>query len=185
MLRRTVRAGRFFGRRVLWTGVVEPVTVVVVLLLLVAVAGSVLPLVPSGLTALAGVAVYVLFGPSQDVDGLEIVFLAGLVLVGLLTALVEHFGGALASRAGGAEWGTMLLAGAASLVLFLFLGPLGVVVGVLAVVLLAELSAGKSPREAAVASAWTVAGLLGSAVAQFLLTLSMLVGFLAYVFVLG
>ena len=163
---------------------VDTVTLVAVVLLLAAVVGSVVPLVPAGVTALAGVLVYLLFGPGVG-GPLGWVVLLGLVVVGVLTAVVEHLGGAMASKAGGAETMTVLLAGVASFLLFFLVGPLGIVVGMVAVVVGAELYAGKEPREAAVASAWTVAGLLGSAVAQFLLTLSMLVAFLAYVLVLA
>ncbi|QLG26607.1 DUF456 domain-containing protein [Halorarum halophilum] len=163
---------------------VDLVTGVALLLLLVAVAGSLLPLVPSGLTALAGVYGYYFFAPGAGED-MGLWLLAGFTVVGLVTALVEHFGGALASKAGGAETETMILAGLSSVLLLFVLGPLGVVVGVVAVVVLAELRAGKEPREAVVASVWTVAGLLGSTVAQFLLTLSMLVGFVTFVLLLS
>lgn len=160
---------------------VDPVTALAVLLLLAAVIGSVVPLVPAGLTALAGVYLYFFLGPSEAGGTIDPLLLAAFTVLGVTTALVEHFGGAIAAKAGGAETGTILLAGVASLVLFLVLGPLGAVVGVVAVVLGAELRAGKDLREAGVASAWTVAGLLGSAVAQFLLTLSMLVGYVLFV----
>lgn len=163
---------------------VDPVTVVAVVLLLAGVVASVVPLVPAGLTALAGVYVYFLLGPGPG-GWLGWLFLLGLTVVGVVTALVEHFGGAMASKAGGAETTTVLLAGVASFLLFFLVGPLGIVLGLVAVVMGAELYAGKEPREAVVASAWTVVGLLGSAVAQALLTLSMLVGFLAYVFLLA
>ncbi|QLG62713.1 DUF456 family protein [Halorarum salinum] len=164
---------------------VDPVTALSTLLLVAAVAGSVLPLVPAGVTALAGVYLHHFLGPSEAGGAIDPLLLAGFTLVGVTTALVEHFGGAIAAKAGGAETGTVLLAGVASLLLFLFLGPLGAILGLVGVVAAAELRAGKEPREAAVASAWTVAGLLASAVAQFLLTLSMLVGFVAFVLVPG
>ena len=163
---------------------VDPATVVAVALIVVAVVASVVPLVPAGLTALAGVLVYVLFGPGVT-GPLGWLVVLGLVLVGALTAAVEHLGGPMASKAGGAETSTVLLAGVASFVLFFLVGPLGIILGLVTVVAGAELYAGKPPREAAVAAAWTVVGVLGSAVAQFLLTLSMLVAFAAYVLVLA
>lgn len=163
---------------------VDLVTGVAILLLLVAVVGSLVPLVPAGLTALAGVYVYYFFARGGG-ERMGLWLLAGFTVLGLVTALVEHFGGPLASKAGGAETETMILAGLASVLLLFVLGPLGVVVGVVAVVILAELRAGKGPRDAAVASAWTLAGLLGSTVAQLLLTLSMLVGFVTFVILLG
>lgn len=163
---------------------VEVVTVVALLLLLAAVVGSLVPFVPAGLTALAGVYVFSIFdAPGGDEMGPWL--LVGFTVVGVLTAVVEYLGGPLASKAGGAETRTMVLAGVVSFLLLFLLGPLGVVLGVVGVVVLSELRAGKDPRTAVVAAAWTVVGMLGSAVAQFLLTFSMLLSFVAFVLVLG
>ncbi|WP_435128926.1 DUF456 domain-containing protein [Halobaculum sp. D14] len=163
---------------------VDLVTVLAVALLVAGVAGSVLPMLPAGALSLAGVYLYWFGDAPGGADEMSVWLLAGFTVVGVLTALLEHFGGALASKAGGASTSTMLVAAAASLLLFFVLGPLGVVVGTGVVVLGAELRAGKEFEEAMTASAWTVGGLLASAAAQFFLTLSMLVGFVAFVLVL-
>ena len=161
---------------------VELVTAVAVALLVAAVAGSVLPLLPAGLLSLAGVYVYYLAAPGGAAE-LPLYVLAGLTLVGVVTALVEQFGGVIASRAGGAETTTTVAAALASVLLLFLVGPLGVVVGTVGVVFAAELSRGKDPRAAATAAVWTAGGILASSVAQFLLTLSMLVAFVGFVFV--
>lgn len=159
---------------------VDVVTLVAVLLLVGGVAGSLLPLLPAGLLSLAGVYVYYLAAPA-GAPPLSPWLLAGLTVVGLLTALLEQFGGAVASKAGGAGTTTVVAAALASVLLLFLVGPLGVVVGTVGVVLAAELSRGKGPREAAVAAVWTAGGILASSLAQFLLTLSMLVAFVVFV----
>ncbi|WP_313695881.1 DUF456 domain-containing protein [Halorarum halobium] len=164
---------------------VELVTVVALLLLVAGVVGSVVPLVPAGLASLAGVYVYYVFDAPGGGNDLGLWLLLGFTVVGLLTAAVDHFGGALASKAGGAETKTMVLAAVASFALLFVFGPLGVVLGVVAVVLGSELYAGKEFEEAAVTSGWTIVGLLASAAAQFLLTFSMLVGFVVFVLLLN
>ncbi|WP_435063908.1 DUF456 domain-containing protein [Halobaculum sp. EA56] len=162
---------------------VDVVTAVALLLLVAGVVGSVLPLVPAGPLSVAGVLVYYFLAPpSAPPLGAGWVLL--FVLVGLFTFAVEHLGGALASKAGGAETSTMVLAGVASLALFFVLGPLGIVVGTAVAVLGAELYAGKEPAAAARAAGYTVVGLLASSLAQFVLTLSVLAGFVLFVFVL-
>ncbi|ESP89094.1 DUF456 family protein [Candidatus Halobonum tyrrellensis] len=160
---------------------VELVTAAAVLLLVAGVAGSFLPLLPAGLLSLAGVYVYALAAPA-GAPRASVWLLVGLTVVGLLTALLEQFGGAVASKAGGAETTTTVAAALASVLLLFVVGPLGVVVGTVGVVLAAELSRGKPPRTAAVAAVWTAGGILASSVAQFLLTLSMLVAFVVFVF---
>lgn len=162
--------------------VVDIVTVVALLLLVAGVAGSVLPLVPAGPLSAAGVVVYYALAP-PSAPSLGVGWLAVFVLVGLFAFAVEHLGGALASKAGGAETSTMLVAGVASLALLFVLGPLGIVVGTAVAVLGAELYAGKEPVAAARAAGYTVAGLLASTLAQFALTLSILAGFVAVVLV--
>ncbi|PSQ06547.1 DUF456 domain-containing protein [Halobacteriales archaeon QS_6_71_20] len=162
---------------------VDVVTVAALLLLVAGVAGSVVPLVPAGPLSVAGVAVYYALAP-PSAPSLGVGWLAVFVLVGLLAFTVEHLGGALASKAGGAETSTMLVAGVASLALFPFLGPLGIVVGVAVAVFGAELYAGKDPASAARAAGYTVAGVLASSVAQLALTLSILAGFVLFVLVL-
>ena len=161
---------------------VDLVTVFALALLVGAVVGSVVPLVPAGPLSVAGVLVYYFLAPASA-PSLWTGWLVVFVLVGLTAFAVEHLGGPLASKAGGAETSTMVVAGLASLALFFVVGPLGIVVGTVGVVLAAELRAGKELRPAARAAAFTVAGLLASSVAQFVLTLSILAGFVLFVFV--
>ena len=156
---------------------VELVAGVAVVLLVAGVAGSVLPLLPSGLLSLAGVVVYAVWGEAPIGGPLFVSF----VVVGLVTAVLEHFGGALAARASGASTRTMLAAAAAGLVLFVVTGPVGLLVGLFGVVFLAELWDDADPGTATRRAAASVVGVLGSAVAQFVLTLSMLVAFLVFV----
>lgn len=162
---------------------VDLVTALALLLLAGGVAGSVLPLVPAGLLSLSGIYLYhVTAGPAADLGLLPLV---GFTLVGALTVAVEHLGGAVASKAGGADASTAAAAAFASLALFVVLGPLGVVVGTAVVVLAAELRAGAEFDAAVRAATWTLGGVLASSAAQFGLTLSMLVGFLLLVPVFG
>jgi len=162
---------------------VDLVMLLALALLVAGVVGSVVPLVPAGPLSVAGVLVYYFLAP-PSAPTLGLGWVAAFVIVGLVAFAVEHLGGALASKAGGAETTTMVFAGVASLALFLVLGPLGIVVGTAVAVVGAELYAGKEPVEAARAAGYTVAGLLASSLAQFVLTLSILGGFVLFVFVI-
>ncbi|QZX99566.1 DUF456 domain-containing protein [Halobaculum rubrum] len=162
---------------------VDLVTAAALLLLVAGVVGSVVPLVPAGPLSAAGVIVYYVLAP-PSAPALGVGWLVLFVLVGLIAFAVEHLGGAIASKVGGAETTTMVIAGVASLALLFVLGPLGIVVGTGLAVFGAELYAGKEPAAAARAAGYTLAGLLASSVAQLALTLSILAGFVAVVFLL-
>ncbi|MFB6302369.1 MAG: DUF456 domain-containing protein [Haloferacaceae archaeon] len=156
---------------------VEPVAVVAAALMAAGVVGSVLPALPSGLLSLAGVYAYVLFG-AEPIGPL---LLVGLTLVAGVAAVAEQFAGPVAARASGASTGTALAAGAGGVVLFFVAGPVGILVGMVAVVLALELRRGAAPRTALYRSAGTVLGILVSSAVQILLTASVLVAFVGVV----
>lgn len=155
----------------------ETVTLVVLALLVVGLVGSVVPGVPAGLLALAGVYVEYLYG----IHEMSLWALAGFTLVGLLAIVVDYFGGPLAAKSGGASTKTTLLAGAVGLVLLVVSGPLGALLGVFATVLALELRREKTYDEALRSAVWSFAGMVGSGLVVFLLLASMLVGYLLFV----
>lgn len=156
----------------------ETVTLVVLTLLVLGIVGSVVPGLPAGAFSLAGLYVEYLFGVKE----LGMLTLAGFTLLGLFTVVVDYFGGALVAHSQGASTKTTLLAGAVGLVLLVFTGPIGAILGVGAVVLGMELRDGKPFPEASRAAGWSLVGMLGSGLVVFLLTTSMLVAYLVFVF---
>jgi len=157
---------------------VEPITVVAVALLVAGVVGSVVPLVPGALLSLVGVAVHwwvagVPSGPT----------LAAFAAVGGLAVAVDYFAGAVSAKAGGASWLATLAAGVVGVVALFFTGPLGALVAVALTVFLVEAYRGQSRSAGARAALFATVGMLGSAVAQVLLTGTMLVAFLVVVVV--
>lgn len=152
---------------------VDPHLVAVVLLVL-GVAGSVVPLVPGALLSLAGVLGYWWATGFTSPGPLALALLIGGALLALA---VDLFAGAVAAHAGGASRRTTLLAAVVGLALLPFAGPLGVVAGVALTVFAVEFR-----REDPVASlrtaGYATVGMLGSALVQALLTLAVLAGFL-------
>ena len=159
---------------------VELVLVVAVVLMGVGVAGSVFPLVPSGLVSLAGVWTYVLFG-SEPVGP---VVVAVLTLTGLAAAVFEYFGGPIAAKASGSSNQIVVASTVGGLVLFFVLGPIGIIVGIVGTIFLLELKNGADAETAARRSLYTALGVLASSVVQILLTLSILGVFVLFVLVL-
>lgn len=157
---------------------VDPFVVAAVGLLVLGVAGSATPLLPGALFSLAGVFLY---WWSTGYADPSLPVLAGFLLVGLLAAAVEYAGGAFAAGAGGASRGTVVAAGVVGVALFFLAGPLGVVLGVAGTVFGLELRRHGDARSGGRAALYAVVGVLGSAVAQLLLTGSMLVAFLLVV----
>ncbi|MBV0922658.1 DUF456 domain-containing protein [Halomicroarcula limicola] len=148
----------------------ETILVVLAFALLVGgVVGSLVPQVPGALLSLAGVYVY------WYAVGLPLVVLVGLTLVGVLTWIVDFFGGAVAARVGGASTTTAVVAGIVGLLLFFVTGPVGLILGVAATVFAVEFWRQQDAKQGLRAALVTTVGMLASSVVQALLTGSMLV----------
>ena len=155
---------------------VEPITVVAVALLVAGVVGSVVPLVPGALLSLAAVALHRWFlgVPTGTALG-------AFVAVGGLAVAVDYFAGALSAKAGGASWPATVAAGVVGVAALLVTGPLGALVAVALTVFLVEAYRGRSRSAGARAALFATVGMLGSALAQVLLTVTVLVAFLLVV----
>lgn len=154
---------------------VDPWLAVAVALLILGVVGSVVPLLPGMVLSVAGV---VLYWWSTGYGEPGTLFVGVTIVVGLVAILVDVFAGAISARAGGASRLATAAAAFASLVLFLFLGPLGIVVGVALAVFGVEFYRTRQVEGSARAALYATAGLLASTAVQFGLTLSILVAFL-------
>ena len=152
----------------------DPFFLIAVAILLAGVVGSVVPLVPGAGLSLVGIYVY-WWSTGYATPGLSV--LAAFTLVGLAAIVADQFGGALAASAGGASTKTVALASVLSIPLLFVAGPAALVVGVAAVVFAAEFYRTRSAGQGARAAAYAAVGVLGSAVVQFVVTLSLLVGF--------
>lgn len=155
-------------------GGIDLVFAVAIALLVLGVVGSVVPLLPSGLLSLSGLLVYWIWG-----NGLvHPIVLAALAIAALLAAALEHLGGPLAAKAGGASNQVMAAAAIAGFLLFFIAGPIGVILGVVGTVFGIELSRGTTIETAAKRGVYTGLGILASTVMQLLMTAAILLGFL-------
>ncbi|AUV82324.1 DUF456 domain-containing protein [Salinigranum rubrum] len=143
------------------------------------VVGSLLPAVPGATLSLAAV---LLYWWSTGYTDPSLVVLVGFALVALAALVVDVAGSALAVRAGGASPLTAAVALVAGLVLGLVTGPLGFVVGVAGAAFAVELYRTGESEASVRAALYATVGVLGSAVVQALLTLSLLVALAVVVF---
>ncbi|MBZ6493981.1 DUF456 domain-containing protein [Natrinema longum] len=160
---------------------VDAVLVLAIALLVGAIVGAAVPMVPSGLLSLAGLVVYWVGAGSAELSALTFTVLA---LIAVITALVEFFGGSIAARAGGASWLTTAVAAVVGLLLMVVTGPLGLLVGLFGTVFVLEFVRGEELEGSARSAVYTTIGTLASTAVQVLLTTSILLGFLVAVFVL-
>lgn len=153
---------------------VEPLTWVAVALLVAGVVGSLVPGLPGPLLSLGGVYLH-WWATSYAEPGL--LALVSLTLVGLFALAVDVVAGALSTRAGGGSWPVSAAASVAGFLLFFVAGPVGVAVGVAGTVFVLTLLTTRDGTDSARAALYATVGVLGSALVQALLTLSMLVAF--------
>lgn len=156
-------------------GPVEGAWLAAVGLLLAGVVGSALPGLPGPALSLAGVLGY-WWATGYTAPGTAA--LAGLVGLAVVGLAADWLAAPLGARAGGASTRTTALAGVVGFALLFVLGPLGVVLGVAGTVFLLELRESNDPAAAARAAGATTVAVLGSVVAQVVVTVAMLVGFL-------
>lgn len=135
------------------------------------VVGSVLPAVPGATLSLAGV---LLYWWSTGYTDPSLGVLVGFALVALVATLVDVAGSAVAVRVGGASPLTAAVALVAGLVLGLVTGPVGFVLGVAGAAFAVEFYRTGESEASTRAALYATAGVLGSAVVQVLLTLSLL-----------
>lgn len=152
----------------------DPFFLAALALLLAGVAGSVVPVVPGAELSLAGIYLY-WWSSGYATPGLAA--LIAFTLVGLAAILADHFAGALAAKVGGASTKTTLLAAVLGIPLLFVAGPVGLVAGVAGVVFLAELYRTRNVGRGVRSGVFAAVGVLGSAIVQFLVTCSLLVGF--------
>jgi uncharacterized protein YqgC (DUF456 family) len=153
----------------------ELVFLVAVALLLAGVVGSVVPVIPGAGLSLIGIYLYWWHTGYATPD---LTVMAAFTLAGLAAMVADYFGEALAASAGGASTRTVALAAVAGVPLLFVAGPVGLVLGVAGVVFAAEFYRTKSAGRGLRAAGFAAGGVLGSAIVQLVVTLSLLVGFL-------
>jgi uncharacterized protein YqgC (DUF456 family) len=146
-----------------------------VVLLLSGVVGSVVPVLPGAALSLVGIYLY-WWHTGFVTPGVWAV--AAFTAVGLAAMVADYFGGAIAAGAGGASLKTTALATVISVPLLFVAGPVGLMLGITGTVFAAEFYRTRSAGRGARAAAFAGVGVLGSAVVQFVVTLSLLIGFL-------
>lgn len=159
---------------------VDAIAVLAIALLVAAVVGTLVPLVPGGLLALSGLYLYWWHSGFAEPGTLALLVLSGLAI---LTLLAEFFGGSIAARAGGASWRTTAVAAVVGIALMLLSGPIGLVVGLFGTVFLLEFAANGDVDGSLEAAGYATIGILASTAIQVLLTTTILFGFLIAVFV--
>lgn len=154
----------------------DPVVAVAFALLVLGVAGTVVPFVPGGLLSLGGLFTYWYATGYQRPGALLLAVLAG---TALLAVVVDWFGGAIGAKGGGASLQHAILASLVGLVGLVFGGPVGLLVGVVATTYALEArNRGHGEETLRIAVAAGI-GVLASALVQVVLTGSVLVAVVA------
>ena len=138
-------------------------------LLALGVAGSVLPLLPSGALSFVGVLVYWWQTGRPGI----LLFLA-LVLVALVAVAVDWLAGFVGARAGGTDTRTAVAAGIVGFALMIPTGPIGLLAGVAGTVFVLELRENQDVQASARTAAYATVGVLASAAMQLVLTVAIL-----------
>jgi hypothetical protein len=157
----------------------ELLVLVAFVLLVVGVAGSLVPLVPGALASLGGVYLY-WWASGYAAPGP--VALVGLTVLGLVAIVVDHFSGPIAARAGGASLTTTAVAAVVGFALFFVAGPFGILFGIAGTVFVVEFARNDDVDASLRMAAYATVGVLASSAVQVVLTTAILVVMLVVVF---
>jgi len=138
-------------------------------LLALGVAGSVLPLLPSGALSLAGLLVY--WWQTGEPGPL---LLFALVSLAVTAVAVDWLAGFVGARASGVDTRTAVAAGLVGFALLFLAGPLGLLLGVAGTVFAVEFRENQDVEASARRAAYATVGVIGSAAMQVVLTVVVL-----------
>jgi len=151
---------------------VDVIVWVALVIVALGVVGSVVPGLPGALLSLLGFYLYWWQTGFTDPGWLFAILYS---LTGLVAFLADYVAGAVSAKVGGASGWTMAAAAAVGLFLMFFVGPVGVLLGVVLTVVAVEVYRGTELEEGIEAGLYAAAGMIGSALVQFVLTASMFV----------
>jgi hypothetical protein len=160
--------------------VVDPLKLLAIALLVLGVVATFVPFLPGPLVSIAGVLLYWYATNFQDPSvGWVVLFVA----LGGAAMAFDYLGTVISARIGGASTRTSVAAALVGLVLTFVVGPIGFLLGVAGTVFGMEYYRHEDGERAARSAVVTFAGMLGSAVAQAVLTGAILVLMVWFVFV--
>lgn len=155
------------------TEILMPLTII---LLLLGIAGSIIPGIPGVLASVAGVLLY-WWGTGFTEPGK--LFLVITAVLGLTGLLVDWFSSAITAKAGGASNKTSVAAGIAGFFGFFLLGgPIGVIAASAGVVFAREYMRTGDIKKSRKAGIYSALGILASTFMQVMITGTILIGFI-------
>lgn len=145
------------------------------ILMIGGIVGSIYPAIPGPILSMIGAFVY--FWSTGYSDPRTVIFIL-IIFTGLVAIGLDYLAGYIGADRAEASQRTAIAAGIASFLLFFVSGPLGIIIGTGATVLIRELMLGKDFDKALKSAAYTTVAMLGSVVAKVGLTTLMLIVFL-------
>lgn len=148
--------------------------VITISLFAVGLLGTVIPALPGTGFIFAGVLIYGLITSFSTISVPTVVVFG---VVAGLTWLANYMGAAYGARTGGGK--KLALAGTVvgAIIGVLAAGPIGLLVGAFIGALLGSLAEGQSTHEAAKVAVWSMVGVVGGAMVQFIISVSMIIAF--------
>jgi len=146
-----------------------------IVLFLLGLLGVVVPGLPGVALVFAGVLLYAVASDFTSISGSTVMVLG---VVALIAYLVEYAGGLLGAKIGGGGRYTMLGIVLGAILGLIIGGPPGLVVGTVAGAMLGALTEGKTPAQAGRAAIYSVLGIVGAKLVQFVLAIAIIISFL-------
>lgn len=148
-------------------------------LMFIGLVGTIIPGLP-GLGFVFGGILLFAYMTGFSVVGVPFVLAAG--VVALVALLADYAGSALGARAGGGRWKSVLSGVIGLTIGAVLFGPLGIFLGALGGAFIGALIEGVGHERALRVALYTMLGIIGSALVQFMLAFALIIGFIFALF---
>ncbi len=152
--------------------------VVAIGFLLAGVVASFVPVVPGGLLSVTGIGYYWYMTGEPG-----ILALSGLFILGGVAVIVDWLGSAISARVGGAALQTTAIAAVVAVILLVFSGPIGALLGIAGTVFLLEYRRHGDVSRGVRTALYATIGMLASTAMQVVLTGMLLIAFIITILV--
>ena len=146
-----------------------------IVVMLVGVVGTIIPAIPGMGLVFLGILIYSVGTGFATIEPLTMILFG---VVAALGWLASFFGSAWGARAGGGTRAALVGTFVGAIAGIFLMGPPGLVVGAFVGALIGALASGQKHDQALQVAAYSVIGILGGAIMQFILALSLIVAFL-------
>lgn len=153
---------------------------ITIVLMLLGVVGTLLPAIPGIGFVFAGILVYAIATQFATISGATVAIFG---VIAVLTWLANYLGSVMGAASGGGKGKALIGTILGAIAGVIIGGPVAILIGAFIGALVGALIEGKTHQQATKVAIWSVVGIIGATLFQFLIAISMVIAFFIAVFI--